>query len=75
VYQRKKALMRRPGMVFQRLRLLLAVLVMVTQAPDRVRSASSGGTVSGNQVDSKDEATCTFDCIFWNLYCYCFQGE
>jgi hypothetical protein len=61
-------------MVFQRLRLLLAVLATVMQAPDRVRSASSEGSVSGNHVGSKDEATCTFDCIFWNLYCGCFQG-
>src|SRR5215469_8334768 len=63
VYQRKKALMRRPGMVFNRLRLLLVVVVAVMR---RTGPASRDGSRRcGRKAGPKDDGACTFDCIFY----------
>jgi hypothetical protein len=62
-------------MVFQRLRLLLAVLAAVMQAPDPAGSVSIGGRLYGDRLGSTDEQTCTFDCIFWNLHRWPFWGS
>src|ERR1700733_5428748 len=57
VYQRKKALMSRPGIVFNRLRLLAAALMRAT--------GRTAGEVSFRERpgSERDDETCSFDCI------------
>ena len=63
VYQRKKALMSRPGMVFRRLRLLLVVVVAVMRGTSPM--SKDGAWRCDGEDGPKDEETCTFDCIFY----------
>ena len=57
VYQRKKALINRPGMVFSRLRLLAAALIRAT--------GWTAGDVSFRErpEGERDDEACSFDCI------------
>ena len=59
VYQRKKALMSRPGMVFSRLRLLVAVALMQAPGPER----KDGPRLRRREVGTNDDEACRFDCI------------
>jgi hypothetical protein len=62
VYQRKKALMSRPGMVFNRLRLLLVVVVALMRTPGPLKR--DGSWLRSDEVGPKDDEACSFDCIF-----------
>src|SRR5258708_37282650 len=61
VYQRKKALMSRPGMVFSRLRLLLVVVATLMRAPSP--ASKDGSWLHSGEAGPKDEEACSFDCI------------
>src|SRR5580704_1299583 len=65
VYQRKKALMIRPGMVLKRFRCLVDVAVVVMRGLCVAGAGSGKGEGRRPQADSTGRTTCSFDCIVW----------
>ena len=64
VYQRKKALMSRPGMVLKRLRWFVVAAVVFMRG---LGGAGRNGEVErpGSPMGSMGGATCRFNCIVW----------
>ena len=59
MYQRKKPLMSRPGMVFRRLRSLVVVTLMRAPGP----TSKDGSWLRSSEIGPKDDEACSFDCI------------